>query len=791
MPARAVHPQVLSANVPGQQTVQPEGNTTMDDAAQMAGEPLAGAHVLLTGATGFVGQAILEKLLATYPETRVSLVVRPRGSRSARQRLDALLDKPVFDAFRSRVGEEKLAAEVERRVSVIESGTDEQSDLPDDLDAVVHAASNVAFDPPVEEAFEANVGATQRLYEALARSGSDAHVVHVSTAYVAGLAKGLVPETALAHEVDWRRESAAAARGRDEVEQQSRSPEILRELMSKARSRHRKAGPQAVATAAEKERATWVHERLVDVGRTRAKSLGWPDVYTFTKALGERVAEHLWAGSGHRLTILRPSIIESALRDPYPGWIDGFKVADPLIVAYGQGHVRQFPGLADCVMDVIPVDIVANAALAAAAAPPPAADPAYLQVTSGARNPLPFHRLYELVRDYFLAYPMPDGNGGSVTVPSWRFEGAGPVRRRLGRQRRIVGLAETALAHLPSSPRTRDLLATAQKRRSGLERLSSFADLYQSYTHNEAVYDDARTLTLHRRLAPGRVATHGFDAAEIDWAHYLQEVHLPSVTAQVRTLQQRRPATGTSSETGPLPQRTDVLAVFDLQGTVLDTNAVEQYLWTQMLRLPRTQWPRELADLARCLPAYVAADRRDRGEFIRTFVQRYRGMEAARVERLIDELLAPTLYRRVMPDALRRIQEHRAAGHRTVLVTGTIECFVRPLAAQFDDVQAARLHTENGRWTGHLDAPPLVDEARAAWLRRYAESACLDLAGSYAYGDSHSDCAWMDLVGNPQAVNPDIALFQHARSKHWPVHTWRHPEAGRLTTALDSLRLQR
>src|SRR5699024_10165998 len=97
--------------------------------------------------------------------------------------------------------------------------------------------------------------------------------------------------------------------------------------------------------------------------------------------------------------------------------------------------------------------------------------------------------------------------------------------------------------------------------------------------------------------------------------------------------------------------------------------------WTQLLRLPRSQWPRELADLARSLPAYVSAERRDRGEFIRTFAQRYRGMDATQVERLVDELVGPILYRRIMPDALRRIQEHRAAGHRTVLVTGTVECF--------------------------------------------------------------------------------------------------------------------
>lgn len=52
--------------------------------------------MLLTGATGFVGQAVLEKLLSGYPDTRVSLLVRPSGKTSAPERVEQLLHKPVF-----------------------------------------------------------------------------------------------------------------------------------------------------------------------------------------------------------------------------------------------------------------------------------------------------------------------------------------------------------------------------------------------------------------------------------------------------------------------------------------------------------------------------------------------------------------------------------------------------------------------------------------------------------------------------------------------------------------------
>ena len=68
-----------------------------------------------------------------------------------------------------------------------------------------------------------------------------------------------------------------------------------------------------------------------------------------------------WAGDGHRLSVVRPAIIESSLRHPFPGWIDGYKVADPLIMAYAKGALPEFPGLPDSVLDVTPVDFVVNA----------------------------------------------------------------------------------------------------------------------------------------------------------------------------------------------------------------------------------------------------------------------------------------------------------------------------------------------------------------------------------------------------------------------------------------------
>jgi HAD superfamily hydrolase (TIGR01490 family) len=757
------------------------------EASRSAGsDPLAGKHVLLTGATGFLGQATLEKLLSSYPTTRVTLLIRARGNTAGAARLPGLLRKPVFQRWRDEVGEAEVQRVVAERVSVVEGDLDAATDLPDDLDVVIHGASTVSFDPPIDEAFQTNVEGVAALYRALARSGADPHVVHISTAYVAGVRKGVVSEAPLTHDVDWRSEAAAAASARAEVETASRRPEVLRRAMSAARGEHGKAGPQRVAQAAEEGRREWLTKRLVDYGRMRAQSLGWPDVYTLTKALGERVAEQVWAADGHRLSIVRPAIVESSLAHPYPGWIDGYKMADPLIIAYGRGILPEFPGLPDSVLDLIPVDLVVNATLAVAGAPPEPGRAAYFHVSSGARNPLPFRAMYEHVHEYFRHHPMPDSERGHIQVPSWRFPGTSQVLRMLRTGERAVDLAERSLLRMPASDRTRDWMGAVHRRQQDLEVLRKYADLYQSYTQAEVIYDDRMTHALHEALPAERRAEHGFDAAEIDWTYYLQGVHFPGVTELMRTFS-ARPRTRTGVDPVVLPERDDVAAVFDLEGTVVASNAIEHYLWARLATLPRSQWSGEVVDLVRSLPRYLRAERRDRGDFIRTFMRRYEGVDEAELRRLVDDVLSEALLQRTMPEAVRRVRHHRDAGHRAVLITGTIDVLVEPLASLFDEVVAGHMHSRDGVWTGYLATPPLVDEARAAWLGRYAEENGIDLSRSYAYGDSHSDRPWLELVGNPQAVNPDPYLFRHAKRRHWRIHRWGQHTQGPFEALVDGV----
>ena len=141
----------------------------------------------------------------------------------------------------------------------------------------------------------------------------------------------------------------------------------------------------------------------------------------------------------------------------------------------------------------------------------------------------------------------------------------------------------------------------------------------------------------------------------------------------------------------------------------------------------------------------------------------------------------PTLLlEKAFPAGIRRVREHRARGHRTVLITGALDFVVEPLRPLFDDVVCARLGERDGILTGELDATPPAGEARALTLAAYAAAEGLSLDEAVAYADSTSDLPMLEAVGHPVAVNPEGKLFAIARRRGWHVENWsRSPGAPR------------
>ena len=742
-------------------------------------ELLAGKKIAMTGVTGFIGEQMLWKFLTECPDTTTAVLVRRKGSLSATQRVASLLKKKIFKDIVAEAGsvEELMAA----RIDVIEGDLPDAPELPRDIDVLVHCAGDVSFDPPIDAAFKTNVLGVKALLKRFRESCSDEngnlvrvpHYVHISTAYTAGRRRGPIPEAAHPHEVDYEAETRAALAMTDLVEARSRTSEQLTALRKEAEKLHRRAGYLTTSEDTERRRLAWVKKELVAAGTERARSLGWTDVYTFAKAMGEAVVADLCCDM--QVSIVRPAIVESSLRYPHPGWIEGFKMADPIILAYGRGQLPEFPASPDAVIDIIPCDYVVNTIVAVCATQPKVGEPEFYHCSSGARNPLTFRGIYEHIRSYFSRHPYRDGQG-SHQLATWNFPGPEPVERKLWFAEKGVAIGNRLLSFAPRGKKTRAAAQALDKMAKQLDFLNRYLGLYGEYLQSELHFVDDCTLALHNSLHEDDRETFGFDSGTLDWTHYLEDVHAPAITDPVRRLEaarRRRKARSATYRDLKAAEPGKVLAAFDLDGTVMTTNVIETYLWLRLPELSLTQRAGELMRVAAQLPNYLGAERKDRGVFLRQVYRRYEGARLDELERFVDERLTPFVLDRTSPDAVRRIREHREAGHTTILLTGVIRPLTRPFEGLFDHIVAADLATDaDGVCTGFLTGPPMVGDSRAAWLTHYAGLYGIDLSASFAYADSHVDLPMLRSVGNPVAVSPDIGLMRAAKESGWSIIEW-------------------
>jgi HAD superfamily hydrolase (TIGR01490 family) len=283
-----------------------------------------------------------------------------------------------------------------------------------------------------------------------------------------------------------------------------------------------------------------------------------------------------------------------------------------------------------------------------------------------------------------------------------------------------------------------------------------------------------------------------FDPRVIDWYQYVYETHLPSVLAMGRV--KTAPSTGaTPSRSERL--RTQVLspdrhmAAFDLENTLIASNVVSSWGYLASKRLPPGERGRMVTKTLMQAPGLLALDRRDRSDFLRSFYRRYEDAPVEQIEEDSWDMFSDLILSKSFPAAMRRVRAHRAAGHRTILITGALDFVVEPLRPLFDDIVSVSLSVENGAYTGQMTEVPPTGETRAAALRKYAESEGLDMKESIAYADSTSDLAMLEAVGFPVAVNPETKLATLARRRGWLIENFdKAPGAPRKLLPLGRMR---
>lgn len=747
-------------------------------------ENLAGKRIAVTGATGFLGTALIERLIRSVPDCDLVLLVRP-GRRGAQARVNRdVLKNDAFNGIREEMGKDAFDEMCARRVRAVagDVGTDGLNLTGEDLelwlsaDVIIHSAATVSFDSPLDTAVEVNLLGPQRIANLCNTHGVTPHLVAVSTCYVAGSRRGSAPEQLVDEspyfvDVNWQREVEAARRSRQDEENASRQPERLKDFRAEAQRELGAVGTPALAAKTESIRQAWVTSQMVENGRARASSLGFPDAYAYTKALGELALVE--SRGDIPVSIVRPSIIESAWSEPNAGWIRGFRMAEPVIISYARGLLSEFPGVPEGIVDVIPVDMVVAAIIAVSARGPKESGPDVTQVASGSQNPLRYKNLVNYAEEWFTANPIYDELGQPIAVASWQFPGRGRVERQLRRARTSLDRADAALEKLPLRGRTAEYAMQLQARKELLDQASGYVELYGAYAECEAIYGLENLLGLWDQLSPQDQELFGFDPRVIDWKHYVQNVHLPSVVRQARAKTTPGKKTGPSRSTrlrGQVLSPDRQMAVFDLENTLIASNVVTSYAWLATRHLPPSE---RLAFAARAIaqgPGWLALDRKDRSDFLRSFYRNYKGAPVAQVDDDVRELLSDYLLTKSFPAAIRRVRAHRELGHKTLLITGALDFVIKPLEPLFDDIISAEMGTtEAGRYTGGMTSVPPTAENRYQALVDYAEANGIDLRESVAYADSSSDLPMLEAVGFPVAVNPETKLASIARKRGWLV----------------------
>src|SRR3954451_627284 len=701
-------------------------------------DALGNRRIAITGTTGFLGTALLERLLRSVPDAEIVLLLRAGRRSTVQQRANREIFKnDAFDALRAIHGNE-FDDMVARRVTVVPGDVgrdglglgDEGRAAFASCDLVIHSAATVAFDSPLDAAVEVNLLGPTRLANTLTDVGSPAHLVAVSTCYVAGNRRGGAPEQLLSEspfflDIDWRAEVDAARRARADTEAESRTPELLAKFRKQARRELGAAGTPLLAAKTEQRRTQWVKERMVEAGRARASSLGWPDAYAYTKALGERALVE--SRGDVPVSIVRPSIIESAVAEPKPGWIRGFRMAEPVIISYARGLLSQFPGVPEGIVDVIPVDHVVGAVVAVAARGP---DPTLpdgavdvTQVASGSINPLRYQRLVDVASHWFREHPLYDTKGQPIVAAEWSFPGRGRVQGQLTRAKRTLERAEAVLQSLPLRGTQAEWSARLEERREEAERALSYVELYGAYAECEAVYGVDRLLALWETLDEQDRAAFAYDPRVIEWDSYITDTHLPSVvkSARVRTTPGKSTVENRSDRLRRqvlAPERH--LAAFDLENTLIASNVVASYAWLATKRLPAEDRVRFVIRTLAEAPKLLAMDRRDRGDFLRYFYRRFEDAPVGQIDVDSTEMFSDLILTKSFPAAIRRVREQRALGHRTLLITGALDFVVKPLEPLFDDIVCASLATgPDGRYVGEYTDVQPTSEGRAQQLFDY------------------------------------------------------------------------
>jgi long-chain acyl-CoA synthetase len=538
----------------------------------------AGKSLVVVGGTGFLGKVWLAMLLDRFPELgHVYLLVRPKGEQTPEARFWAdIASSPVFDPLREKHPGAAFEAFLREKITPLAGdmgmarvGFDDAfiAAHAGNIAAVVNVAGVVDFNPPLDEALEANAFGVNNLID-LARA-LGAPIMHTSTCYVAGYRTGLI------HEVDPRvvpfprAENAPGERliappkdvplhrtldrshwdpqneirecldvieqARHRCEDAFRQSTFLDEAKKNLQDRGEPCRGAVLEDELAKVKRKFIRERLTEAGRERALYWGWPNIYTYTKSIGEQVL----ATSGVPVTIVRPAVIESSNVFPFPGWNEGINTSAPFIYMALKGQ-SQFPADPAVHLDIIPVDMVTSGMIAALAELVEGTHQPVYQFGCTDTNPCKMARYMELIGLYKRKKLQDGGDSGNRIVNAIiaRFETQSLTKRQyeahgahaLAKAGRSVASLISAAAVGPAAAWLKPLARAVKKAAAQEDKVGDIQDLFLPFVAEcEWVFSCANTRAALARMPSSERDRFYWEPEKIDWRAWMYDVHIPAI----------------------------------------------------------------------------------------------------------------------------------------------------------------------------------------------------------------------------------------------------------------------
>ncbi|KAK9288642.1 hypothetical protein L1049_017102 [Liquidambar formosana] len=375
-----------------------------------------GRSYFITGATGFVAKVLIEKLLRTVPNVgKIFVLIKAKNKEAALDRLkNEVIDSELFECLKQvMLGKSYEAFMLSKLIPVVGNvcesnlGMDANTtrEIAKEVDVLINSAANTTFDERYDVLLNTNTRGPCQLSSFAKKCNRLSLFLHVSTAYVSGDREGVIMEKPF-----YIGESIAEKRVTSENHTSYQKLDVHTEIklaLDLGRSFQDNVGD----------------EKKKELGLERAISYGWRNTYELSKAMGEMLISSKRGEIAWPVVFVRPSIIQSTYKEPFPGWIQGYRMGDPLIFSYGKGHLPGFPGNPAAVLDIIPLDMVVNAMIAAMAKHGIAGKPDMnvYHVASSIANPLMLQDFFKFQYEYFRSSPLMDSKGKRIDITEMRF----------------------------------------------------------------------------------------------------------------------------------------------------------------------------------------------------------------------------------------------------------------------------------------------------------------------------------------------------------------------------------